>query len=205
MMRLETECVHNFRSGARLKGSFFVGCWVLIVLSAAATAQQSGPSGEANAPSTAQQEPESRIESGQPRLTKEQAQQALAAPGFTPEAAQALLERLTEGLESHNASKARSVFDAEAFASQFFSQINAAFDHFEIFRVYYHVESVGLDNAAPEATVDFRLERVPRDNAVTSQRSNTTLQFKFARAAVGKGRLEWRIAALEPQDFLFGF
>ena len=164
-------------------------------------AQQSSPSESASAPSSQPQRGQSpAIESGQPRLSKAQAKQALISPDFTPQVAQAILECLTDGLETHNASKTRSVFDDASFDSQFFNRMNAAFDYFESFNVYYHVDAINLENGKGDVTADFRLERVPRDHGLTPRRNITTLHLTLARTAS-----EWRIVTLDPPNFLFEF
>jgi hypothetical protein len=175
---------------------------LLLIFSLFAVAQQSSPSEGSSAPSsqTPAQSQLQPIESGQPRLTKVQAKQALTSPDFTPQVAQALLERLAYGLETHNASKTRSVFDPTFFDSQFFNRLNAAFDHFESFRVYYHVDAINFEDGKGDFTADFRLEAAPRESSLTPRRANTTLRFTSARTAS-----EWRIIALDPQNFLFEF
>src|ERR1051326_2575474 len=122
--------------GNRLRSKVLV---LLLALCFYGVAQQSSPSEGSSAPSSQTQPAHSQsqpIETGQPRLSKSQAKQALGSPDFTPQVAQALLERLADGLETHNASKTGSVFDPTAFDSQFFDRMNAAFDHFETFNVY---------------------------------------------------------------------
>ena len=168
-----------------------------------AVAQQSSPPEGSSAPSAQTQPGESQsqpIETGQPRLTKAQAKQALTSPDFTPQVAQALLERLAYGLETHNASRTGSVFDPNSFDPQFFNRMNAAFDHFETFNVYYHVDAINFENGKGNVTADFRMEAAPRDSSLTPRRANTTLRITLVRTAS-----EWRIVALDPQNFLFEF
>lgn len=78
--------------------------------------------------------------------------------------------------------------------------MNAAFDHFESFRVYYHVDSINFEDSKGEVTADFRLEGTPRETNLTPKRANTTLRLTLARTAT-----EWRIVALDPPNFLFEF
>jgi hypothetical protein len=49
-------------------------------------------------------------------------------------------------------------------------------------------------------TADFRLEGAPRESSLTPRRANTKLRFTLARTAS-----EWRVVALDPQNFLFEF
>ena len=174
---------------------------VLMALCVSVVAQQSSPSQSASAPSSQPQQDQSQaIESGQPQLSKREAKQALTSPDFTPLVTQAILERLTDGLETHNASKTRSVFGPASFDSQFFNRMHAAFDYFESFNVYYHVDSINLENGKGDVTADFRLERVPRDRGLTPRRNITTLHLTLARTTS-----EWRIVAVDPPNFLFEF
>lgn len=173
----------------------------LLTLCLYGVAQQSSPSESASAPSSQPQQDQSQaIETGQPHLSKAEARQALTSQDFTAQVVQAILERLTDGLETHNASKTRSVFDSDSFDSQFFNRMNAAFDYFESFDVYYHVDSISFENVKGDVTADFRLERVPRGSGLTPRRNNTTLHLTLARTGS-----EWHIVGVDPPNFLFEF
>src|SRR5437764_10684791 len=79
---------------------------------------------------------------------------ALRSAEFSPQVAEAVLARLADAMQAHSLPRTKSLFDATHFAPGFFDRMTAAFDHYESFRIYYHLESADLEKATVSA--DFR-------------------------------------------------
>ena len=105
-------------------------------------------------------------------------------------------------MQAHSLPQAKSLFDAAHFPPGFFDRMAAAFEHYESFRLYYHLESADLEKTM--VTADFRLESVPRQADETPKRRESTLTLTLARVTQGRNA-EWKIVAVDPTNFLFEF
>ena len=127
---------------------------------------------------------------------------ALRSAEFSPQVAEAVLARLADAMQAHSLPRTKSLFDAAHFAPGFFDRMTAAFDHYESFRLYYHLESAEPEKAT--VTADFRLESAPRQSDETPKRRESTLTLTLARVTQGHNA-EWKIVAVDPANFLFEF
>ena len=186
------------RSGEERLNFRFLFLFFVALSSAATAAAQQGSAASQASPATT---PNSM---SLPALSATQLKQALSSPDFTPLVAQAILQQLTEGMESHNLDKAKSVFDGNSFSADFFDRMAAAFDYFESFSVYYHLQSAQLQNGVAEVATDFQMEGDPQQENAAPQRRETDLRFTLARVSTRDG-MQWRIVQLAPADFLFRY
>jgi hypothetical protein len=182
-----------------LSSRIFATAALCVLLGAAGFAQQPGAASEPN-PETSKP-----IESGQPHLSKQQARAALESPEFTPQTAQAILERLADGMQSHNLRQAASVFDRDSFDAAFFEQMAVAFRQFESFHVYYHLGNAEPQDGKAELSVDFRLEALPREGELRPRRQDSTLKIQLSAIPQRSGHKQWQVTGLDPADFLFQF
>jgi len=109
-----------------------------------------------------------------------------------------LLNQVRDGLEGHSARRMLSAFDADKMDGyrQFSDQIQAFFNRYESFRVYFRIAE--SDNQGPKgvALVDIQLEEIPRGAASPPLRKNAQMRFELER-----GRKGWKIVAFNPRDF----
>ena len=113
-----------------------------------------------------------------------------------------MLARLSDAMQAHSLPHTKSLFDAAHFSPGFFDRMTAAFDHYENFRLYYHLESADPEKAT--VTADFRLESAPRQSDETPKRRESTLTLTLARVPQGRAP-QWKIVAVDPANFLFEF
>ena len=113
-----------------------------------------------------------------------------------------MLARLSDAMQAHILPQTKSLFDAAHFSAGFFDRMTAAFDHYESFRLYYHLESADPEKAT--VTADFRLESAPRQSDETPKRRESTLTLTLARVPQGRAA-RWKIVGLDPPNFLFEF
>src|SRR2546430_16790477 len=137
-----------------------------------------------------------------PRPSSRDTAAALRSAEFSPQVAEAVLARLADAMQAHSLPRTKSLFDAAHLAPGFFDRMTAAFDHYESFRLYYHLESADSEKAT--VTADFRLESAPRQSDETPKRRESTLTLTLARVPQGRS-MEWKIVSLDPPSFLFEF
>ena len=137
-----------------------------------------------------------------PRPSSRETTAALRSAEFSPQVAEAVLARLSDAMQAHSLPQTKSLFDAAHFSPGFFDRMTAAFDHYESFRLYYHLESADSEKAT--VTADFRLESAPRQSDETPKRRESTLTLTLARVTQGRNA-EWKIIAVDPANFLFEF
>ena len=137
-----------------------------------------------------------------PRPSPRDTAAALRSAEFSPQVAEAVLARLADAMQAHSLPQTKSLFDAAHFAAGFFDRMTAAFDHYESFRLYYHLESADPEKAT--VTADFRLESAPRQSDETPKRRESTLTLTLARVPQGRTP-QWKIVAVDPANFLFEF
>src|SRR5438105_14766365 len=137
-----------------------------------------------------------------PRPSSRDTATALRSVEFSPQVAEAVLARLADALQAHSLPQTKSLFDAAHFSPGFFDRMAAAFDHYESFRLYYHLESADSEKAT--VTADFRLESAPRQSDETPKRRESTLTLTLARVPQGRTP-QWKIVGLDPPNFLFEF
>ena len=137
-----------------------------------------------------------------PRPSSRDTAAALRSAEFSPQVAEAVLARLSDAMQAHSLPQTKSLFDAANFSPGFFDRMTAAFDHYESFRLYYHLESADSEKAT--VTADFRLESAPRQSDETPKRRESTLTLTVARVPQGR-TAQWKIVAVDPANFLFEF
>src|SRR5207237_7867816 len=102
--------------------------------------------------------------------------------------------RSSDAIPAHSQPQTQSLFDAAHFSPGFFDRMAAAFDHYESFRLYYHLESADWEEAT--VTADFRLESAPRQSDETPKRRESTLTLTLARVPQGRAA-QWKIVGLD--------
>jgi hypothetical protein len=123
-----------------------------------------------------------------------------AAPDseFTTAAANAALDHIQQGLDTHDADLLLSAFDPGGMQDYagFRDQVRSFFVKYGSFRAFYSIAELRAQNGRGIVLADFYLEAVPAsDNALPAR---THAQIRFEMAA-GGGR--WRIVNLDPRSF----
>ena len=170
---------------------------LMILLFAAGLAQQQpgAMSGrKTSAPATASQQPASATnESG------------LSSPTFNDGVAQAIMQKLEDGLKTHSISKTRSLFDFPKFGPGFLGNMIAAFNHYDRFEPFYRIEQISGEGMKGTITAQFDMDEQAVESTFDSGRRHALLTLTVARVPVSSGKQEWRITAMQPPDFLFHF
>lgn len=125
---------------------------------------------------------------------------------FTPQLAEALMDRLAEAMRSHNLTKTRALFDAQHMGAQFMDNLPAAYNYYESFEPFYRILSTA-PNADGTGTIvaDFSLDATPRQQDLPARRRHANLQVQVALVRTASGASQWRIVALDPANVLFEF
>ena len=126
------------------------------------------------------------------------AQQAPATPAFTIRDASALVNRLAEALEGHQAGKFLSGFDLVRMnGGQIFKQqITSFFAHADSIRVHFNVSEAGMTDNNGAATVAAEMETSPPNDNIPPVRKRATLQFVAQRTGAG-----WKFTDVQPRSF----
>lgn len=132
-------------------------------------------------------------------------QSGFNSPTFNDSVAQAIMQKLEDGLKSHNLSKTRSLFDLPKFGPGFLDSMTAAFNHYDRFEAFYRIEQVSGEGAKGAITSQFDMDEQAVESTVDSGRRHARLTLTVQRVPVTGGRQEWRITAMQPSDFLFQF
>ena len=120
------------------------------------------------------------------------------AEAFSTAVASNVLNDLRNGLEGHNPRRMLSAFDADKMEGylEFQGQIQALFNRYESFRLYFHIAESDGEGAKGVALVDIQLEEIPRGATSPPVRKNAQMRFELER-----GRKGWKIVDLNPRNF----
>jgi hypothetical protein len=111
--------------------------------------------------------------------------------------AQGLLNQIGEGLRAYNSRKMLAAFDRDGMQGYlaFQDQVESFFAQYESFRVGIRLVQSSFEQDKGMATVEFRLEGIPRDGS-RAMRREQELTFEFIRTAKG-----WKIRDVSPRSF----
>lgn len=117
---------------------------------------------------------------------------------FSTAVANNVLNDLRDGLEGHTQRLMLSAFDADKMDGylQFEDQIEAFFNKYSTFTVYFRIAQTATDGPKGIALVDVQLEEIPRGSASPPVRKNGQLRFELER-----GKKGWKIVDFNPRNF----
>ncbi len=118
-------------------------------------------------------------------------------PTFTDADGTRVLDDLGQALESGNLRKFLKLFDASQMPDYpvFRDQIAALFEHYDGFRVHYHIAQVAMQEKYGVMIVDFELSAI---SGGADPNSSKQSQLRFATAWNGK---QWKIVDVAPRAF----
>ncbi len=117
---------------------------------------------------------------------------------FSTAVADNVLNKLRNGLEAHNRRLMLSAFDADQMDGylEFEDQIEAFFNRYETFTVYFRIVQTSTDGPKRLALVDIQLEEIPRGAISPPIRKNEQIRFELER-----GKKGWKIVDFNPRNF----
>ena len=121
----------------------------------------------------------------------------LQALTFDEDLANAVMSRLRDGLEGHSQRLMLSAFDADNMKEYptFENQIEAFFNHYLRFRVYFRILQAAAENEKGTILAEVEMEALPGADT-PPVRKHDQLHIEVERN--GKG---WKIVELKPRDF----
>jgi len=125
-------------------------------------------------------------------------QDAVNAEVFSTAVANSVLNDLRDGLEGHTQRLMLSAFDADKMDGylQFEDQIEAFFNKYTSFNVYFRIAQSATEGPKGIVLVDIQLEEIPRGNASPPIRKNGQMRFELER-----GKKGWKIVDFSPRNF----
>jgi hypothetical protein len=130
---------------------------------------------------------------------------ALQQTTFSRAVADAFLRRLAENLRGHSRSLTASDFDADRLGPYFEQHMDAAFNYYESFHLYYKIIQITGDGEAKGTIiVDFDLESRPLQSDLNPRRQHARLRLEIERGAPARGNA-WHIVAMDPSNFFFEY
>ena len=117
---------------------------------------------------------------------------------FSTAVANSVLNDLRDGLEGHTQRLMLSAFDADKMDGylQFEDQIEAFFNKYSTFTVYFRIAQSATDGPKGIVLVDVQLEEIPRGSASPPVRKNGQIRFELER-----GKKGWKIVDFNPRNF----
>lgn len=117
---------------------------------------------------------------------------------FSTAVANNVLNDLRDGLEGHTRRLMLSAFDADKMDGylEFEDQIEAFFNKYEAFTVYFRIVQTSTDGPKGLALVDIQLEEIPRGATSPPIRKNGQIRFELER-----GKKGWKIVDFNPRNF----
>lgn len=124
------------------------------------------------------------------------AQSQSAPPPFTEHDAVAILDRLSQSLESNDADSFLTAFDADAMPNynDFRVQIVNFFSTYEEFLTHYHLRQVSTEGQHAVLLSDFEIQMRPPQGQPFRKQAQLRLVFAW------NGR-EWKIVDMNPRAF----
>jgi hypothetical protein len=152
-------------------------------------------------PQNANEAPEQQQPSKDKKKKKKKdkgAQDVLNTEVFSTAVANSVLNDLRDGLEGHTQRLMLSAFDADRMDGylQFEDQIEAFFNRYESFRVYFHIVQSATEGPKGVVLVDIQLEEIPHGATSPPLRKNGQLHFELERGSKG-----WKIVDFNPRNF----
>jgi len=125
-------------------------------------------------------------------------QDVVNAEVFSTAVASSVLNDIRDGLEGHTQRLMLSAFDADNMGGylQFEDQIEAFFNKYSTFSVYYRIAQTATDGPKGIALVDIQLEEIPRGSVSPPIRKNGQMRFELER-----GKKGWKIVDFSPRNF----
>ena len=117
---------------------------------------------------------------------------------FSTAVANNVLNDLRDGLEGHTQRLMLSAFDADKMDGylEFEDQIEAFFNKYSTFSVYFRIAQTATDGPKGIALVDIQLEEIPRGSASPPIRKSGQMRFELER-----GKKGWKIVDFSPRNF----
>jgi hypothetical protein len=188
---------------------FLVPFLLLVAWGVASAAQNSGSSSGSpqnpNDSSGQQQQPPPQQQQPPPDQSKKKkdkkdkgSQDVVNTEVFSTAVANSVLNDLRDGLEGHTQRLMLSAFDADKMDGylQFEDQIEAFFNKYTSFNVYFRIAQSSTDGPKGIVLVDIQLEEIPRGNASPPIRKNGQMRFELER-----GKKGWKIVDFNPRNF----
>ena len=117
---------------------------------------------------------------------------------FSTAVAGSVLNDIRDGLEGHTQRLMLGAFDADNMGGylQFEDQIEAFFNKYSTFSVYYRIAQTATDGPKGIVLVDIQLEETPRGSVSPPIRKNGQMRFELER-----GKKGWKIVDFSPRNF----
>ena len=124
-------------------------------------------------------------------------QDVMNAEVFSTAVANSVLNDLRDGLEGHTQRLMLSAFDADKMDGylEFEDQIEAFFNKYIAFTVWFKIAQTSIDGPKGIVLVDIQLEENPR-GAAPPVRKNGQMRFELER-----GKKGWKIVDFSPRNF----
>ncbi|HZR29639.1 MAG TPA: hypothetical protein VFA71_12750 [Terriglobales bacterium] len=182
---------------------FWLAC--IFLLAGSALVAQSTPAPDAAAPAPQDAKPAEKP--GTPKIPRPNMgdESALQQPTFSQAVADALLRRLVHGMQGHNLPQTKSMFLAERLDPNFEQHMEAAFNYYDSFHLYYKIIQVSGEGE-PKGSIlaDFDLESRPQQLEQATHRQHARLRLEVERVSSAYGN-PWRIVAMDPEHFFFEY
>jgi len=176
---------------------------LLLAWGIAPAAQSSGSSQNSNDSSGQQQQQQPDQDQSKDKKKKKDkkdkgSQDVLNTEVFSTAVANSVLNDLRDGLEGHTRRLMLSAFDADKMDGylQFEDQIEAFFNRYESFRVYFRIVQSATEGPKGVVLVDIQLEEIPRGATAPPVRKSGQMRFELER-----GRKGWKIVDFNPRNF----
>ncbi len=129
---------------------------------------------------------------------------ALQQTAFSQAVADALLRRLAQGMQGHSLSQTQSVFQASRLDSNFGQRMEAAFNYYDSFHLYYKTIQVSGEREHGTIVADFDLESRPQQADLAPPRQHARLRLEVERGVAVRGN-PWHVVAMDPNRFFFEY
>ena len=176
--------------------------FLLLLAVGIAPAQNSGSQQNPNDSSGQQQQPPPQQQQPSPEKKKKDkkdkgSQDVMNAEVFSTAVANSVLNDLRDGLEGHTQRLVLSAFDADKMDGylEFEDQIEAFFNKYIAFTVWFKIAQTSIDGPKGIVLVDIQLEENPR-GAAPPVRKNGQMRFELER-----GKKGWKIVDFSPRNF----
>jgi len=181
---------------------FLLAC-VVLAGSFSVLAQTSGPSSAPQNPnesSTPQQPDQDQSKDKKKKKDKKDkgSQDVMNTEVFSTAVANNVLNDLRDGLEGHTQRLMLSAFDADKMDGylQFEDQIEAFFNKYGSFNVYFRIAQSSTEGPKGIVLVDIQLEEIPRGATAPPVRKSGQMRFELER-----GKKGWKIVDFSPRNF----
>jgi len=185
----------------RLLLPFFLLVTWEVTLAAQNPGSSSGSSQSPNDTSGQQQQPpadQSKEKKKKKDKKDKGSQDVLNTEVFSAAVANKVLNDLRDGLEGHTQRLMLSAFDADKMDGylEFEDQIEAFFNKYTSFNVYFRIVQSAAEGPKGIVLVDIQLEEIPRGATSPPIRKNGQLRFELER-----GKKGWKIVDFNPRNF----